>query len=178
MVINFNLLLVWLPMCKYSLTRLSYLANNSMRHLKQILHQHYQEKLLPSTSSSSASDLTAAAQKLHQLGGLQLQVPPHRKQKEGDAVIVIDHIIRTASDKDKRKSSKRFHLLLSKVVNSANGAIWQLQCWFYNAKLNSISSFLMAVDHCTSLHTICATTITIASGKLLIIDYKLEFRLI
>lgn len=34
-----------------------------------------------------------------------------------------------------------------------------------DAKIRSINSFLVAADHCTSLHTICATTITIASGE-------------
>lgn len=102
MVINFNLLLVWLPMCKYTLTRVAYAANVSLQRLKQ---QDQQE-------ASSA-----------------------------------------------RMESPRLRLRSCLISLAARaGKLARL------AKMGALNCCLIAADNCTYLHTICATTITIASG--------------
>lgn len=99
MVINFNLLLVWLPMCKYTLTRVAYAANVSLQRLKQ--------------------QQTISAQ----------------------------------------MGSPRLRLRSCLVSLAARaGKLARL------AKMGALNCCLIAADNCTYLHTICATTITIASG--------------
>lgn len=55
--------------------------------------------------------------------------------------------------------------LTSYLKRNIGKALGRLDCLIITFKIKSINSFLVAVDHCTSLHTICATTITLASGK-------------
>lgn len=45
MVINFNLLLVWLPMCKYTLTRLASIATGSLRRYRREYQNEQQKQL-------------------------------------------------------------------------------------------------------------------------------------
>lgn len=118
MVINFNLILVWMPMCKYFLTWIAYLANNSVRY------QRSQQQRLRNLESSQ-----------------------DRMEKQHP----VNHSILVSLFKKCRISVRR--------TNS------RVQLWLCWAKIKSTNSFLVAVDHCKSLHTICATTITVASGK-------------
>lgn len=124
MVINFNLLLVWLPMCKYSLTRLACLANHSLRRQRESLARLERD--------------------------LQTQPNAH--------LLIISG---QNCDADTNRT-------LRKLKSSITRAYWQLCRWCLQIKAESTNSFLIAVDHCKSLHTICATTITIASGKLVV----------
>lgn len=121
MVINFNLLLVWLPMCKYSLTKMASLATlNSMKQRRRQQQQQQQQN--------------------------QLQ-------------------LKQVVEADSERRDSRWLLLLAKSKCFLQLASQRLDRCFFTAKTLSINSFLNTVDHCTSLHTICATTITIASGK-------------
>lgn len=114
MVINFNLLLVWLPMCKYSLTKLACTGSNSMkiyklRHLELVTSmESYDEPQLMGINSYD---------------------------------------------------------MLGRLKRKFNLTIMKFKFRLIEAKINTIKSFLVAVDHCKYLHTICATTITLASGK-------------
>lgn len=122
MVINFNLLLVWLPMCKYSLTRLAYLGNIKLKGYKKIHHQ---------------------------LGG-------YNDHCDKDLFMVSYSL-----DQKENFTQK----LARKFKTSLQEAILKFKIGFIEIKINSINSFLIAVDHCKQLHTICATTITAASGE-------------
>lgn len=130
MVINFNLLLVWLPMCKYSLTRLACLANYSLRHYKHTLVRHTNQSEFCDTSREHTRTLP----------------------QSGDS------------------SLEPSHLILAKLKLAACQASLRLNQLIFAAKMNTFTAFSMAVDHCKALHTVCATTITIASGKLLSTD--------
>lgn len=57
------------------------------------------------------------------------------------------------------------HNWLATLHKSACREMKRLNCLVLAAEIKSINSFHVAVDNCTSLHTICATTITLASGK-------------
>lgn len=129
MVINFNLLLVWLPMCKYSLTRLACLASCSLRDQRHKLACRYRDRHCSARQEHILVDLPA---------------PSSRKSSGPRALL------------------GRAAVKLSKLVERA---CWQLWNCYYEAKVESTKSFLIAVDHCKSLHTICASTITIASGR-------------
>mgnify|MGYP000858204981 CR=1 FL=1 len=120
MVINFNLMLVWIPMCKYSLTRLTFLANGSLRYFR-LKREH-----LIQTSPSLAMKDEAISGEL---------------------------------------TNSKLERISWKFKRTVMDAIRQLRHLVNSAKFSATKSFLIAVDHCTSLHTICATTITIASGK-------------
>lgn len=121
MVINFNLMLVWIPMCKYTLTRLAYWATKSLQHLKALRQS---QRLQPQLA----------------YGAPEIRQP-------------------TTKLKACYLASKLKALLII-VIHRRFG---ELVC---SAKLNALNSILLAADNCTSLHTICATTITIASGEL------------
>lgn len=142
MIINFNLLLVWIPMCKYSLTRLAFRANNLSNRLKRARNQRQKDKLAAVASSSPPVLIDLSLTKQHHPD------------------LSICHKLYQPKKHTKLSSFER------KFKQSLVDAFDQLGGWLYEAKLNFINSFLIAVDHCTSLHTICATTITIASGKL------------
>lgn len=134
MVINFNLLLVWLPMCKYSLTRLAYLGNRSLNLLKE------KHNKLISPTSLAVIELSTANNNDNSLTS-----------------IAKNHNNKLPQFKEE------FKFILNEFILRTN-------IWFLEIKINSINNFLLAVDHCKSLHTICATTITIASGKCVIIN--------
>lgn len=142
MIINFNLLLVWIPMCKYSLTSLAFRANNLLNRLKRVKNERQKGKLAAASYPPSILiDLSLTKQQHHpDLSKCHKLYQP--------------------------KKPSKLSSFESKFKKSLADAFDQLASWLYEAKLNFINSFLIAVDHCTSLHTICATTITIASGKL------------
>lgn len=121
MVINFNLMLVWIPMCKYTLTRLAYWATKTLRHLRT-LRQRQRLQLSRASPETTQSQAQFASPRVNSLAA-------------------------------------RLKALLIIVIRPFG----ELVC---SAKWNALNSLLLAADHCTSLHTICATTITIASGEL------------
>lgn len=139
MVINFNLLLVWLPMCKYSLTRLACLGINSIRRQRE---QDINEKRQTN---------------LNQIISLAPVNLNNNYALKNESNLCFDNSSTCCESKLNR--------LFRKFKSSVEGTSEQLNKWFKISKLNFINSFLIAVDHCKSLHTICATTITIASGK-------------
>lgn len=143
MVINFNLLLVWLPMCKYSLTRLACLAINSIRRQREQDMNERRETILNQIISST------------------LPQPPSSFE-------TLKHGVKLSNEQQQQQYPLKFstnNKLFKKFKTSVEAAFKQLDKWFRISKLNFINSFLIAVDHCKSLHTISATTITIASGK-------------
>lgn len=137
MVINFNLLLVWLPMCRYSLTRLSCLAISSIRLQRE---QDIDEKRQANLNQIISSKVPS------------FQQPPTL------------NALKNGGDSSVSKFNTNNKVFI-KFKTSVGAAFKQFDEWFRISKLNFINSFLIAVDHCKSLHTICATTITIASGK-------------
>lgn len=151
MIINFNLLLVWLPMCKYSLTRLAFHANNLLNRLK-CEQQERQKKNLNNEVTSMPSSVLVDL--------------PITKQNQSNLNNQYYGLYRA-------KKQTQFSRFERKFRQSLADSFDQLKSWLCMAKLNFINSFLIAVDHCTPLHTICATTITIASGKLQVPSDKL-----
>lgn len=141
MIINFNLLLVWLPMCKYSLTRLAFHANNLLNRLKRE-QQERQKKNLNEVMISQSSPVL-------------IELPIAKQAHQFN----LNHGLYSPT------KPTRFSCFRRKFKQSLAEASNQFKSWICEAKLNFINSFLIAVDHCTPLHTICATTITIASGK-------------
>lgn len=142
MIINFNLLLVWLPMCKYSLTRLAFHANNLLNQLKRQQQGRQKKNLNELVIPLSSSVL--------------IELPITKQAHQFN----LNHGLYRAT------KPTRFSCFRRKFKQSLADASNQFKSWICEAKLNFINSFLIAVDHCTPLHTICATTITIASGKL------------
>lgn len=138
MVINFNLLLVWLPMCKYSLTRLACLGISSIRRQRE---QDINEK-----RQTNLNQIISLA---------PVNLNNNYTLKNGSNLCF----------EQSSTCESKFNKLFRKFKTSVEAAFGQLNKWFKISKLNFINSFLIAVDHCKSLHTICATTITIASGK-------------
>lgn len=136
MVINFNLLLVWLPMCKYTLTKLACLAGKVSSRQRSRLQSlaSWEEP----QSSNQLAEITCATCP---------NVNHHQVAKFG------------------QKSNLSMKRLALKLKWSINKAIRRINYWFCMVKIYSIDTFLIAVDHATSLHTICATTITLASGR-------------
>lgn len=142
MVINFNLLLVWLPMCKYTLTRLACMASGASSRQRHKLRELERSPLAPTNHSTFANTFNHQSQRTSN--------DPHPHQ-----------VVTMPRDNDSPLKVR----LLTKLKWSANRTVWRFQYCFCLAKMNYINSFLVAVDHCTSLHTICATTITLASSK-------------
>lgn len=120
MVINFNLLLVWLPMCKYTLTRAACAAN-------ALLRGPHEE----------------APKKSHHFAG---------------AICIDAPALHAAPAQSEATKTSR-------VARAYREAARKMRAAMLALKVHCVSVFLVAVDHCNSLHTICATTITIASGE-------------
>ena len=146
MVINFNLLLVWLPMCKYTLTRLAVFAFRSASKEKEKLHR------LTTSSAAGRQDQVHVAGKTS--SPLDLTHRTDRSQ------LACYNEFRTGDNQKPAIgcSAEQLKWSIGLAVRKIKHALCLL-------KIKSIGSFLIAVDHCTSLHTICATTITIASGE-------------
>ena len=143
MVINFNLMLVWLPMCKYTLTRLASVACRSAQRQRRQLECLADLLNAGDANATKLREATASRYSKQEIKPSDLELGGKRQVEES--------------------------ALLCKLFKwPVRRTILRVRCWLCAAKLNSINSFLVAVDHSTSLHTICATTITVASGKCLL----------
>lgn len=76
-----------------------------------------------------------------------------------------------------RLNYNKFTNLKREFKFTLNEFILRTNIWLIKVKINFINSFLIAVDHCKSLHTICATTITIASSKFFLLENRNEKRI-
>lgn len=113
MIINVNLLIVWVPMCKFSITKLAFVATNKYTELR----------------AKSSFDHSLCE-----------QVPKH-----------------ASSGHQKAKFSLAQHV--KRVVLGCKLRALQLQ-------ISALHNFVVAADNCKYLHFVCATTISLASGKL------------
>lgn len=136
MVINFNLVLVWIPMCKYTLTKLAVIAVKYNNKQKVVL-----ESLISPDSSS---------------GLITNQLLDHARS--GSMSLARGGNVKASNPSMLRILVRKIKL----IVNKINFRINHLSC---TLKIRAVDSFLIAVDHSTTLHTISATTITLASGK-------------
>jgi hypothetical protein len=148
MVINFNLILVWIPMCKYTLTKLAVIAC-----------EHNQKQRMRLTYLVSRR-------------GLSSPFKGHSKdspQKDATHQIVQ---MNAFYQNDDNSSPNRLSLrvIVEKLKMIVDHANLRIQLFVCKSKIKAINSFLIAVDHSTSLHTISATTITLASGKFGILE--------
>lgn len=149
MVINFNLALVWIPMCKYTLTKLAVMACRLNSRQKNQL-----SRLVSSFCSSSVNAKACVGEQASNARSSPIALPIVLSNKAVDLNAKKSHGFRSASS----HVAKKLMILAGRLK-------FRIKCRLCELKIDTINSFLVAVDHATSLHTISATTITLASGK-------------
>lgn len=131
-------------MCKYTLTRLAVTACGYNHRQKIKLNYLISSKGLPSSVTGH--------EVVDQQKDAAFQVVPFEMPYRSDDNNALNRSILY-------DLAKKFKVIAIQANLRVKHSICKL-------KIKAINSFLIAVDHSTSLHTISATTITLASGKL------------
>ena len=142
MVINVNLLLIWLPMCKLTQTKLACFATHKLNALKQLeldAMSARRRRLLCAASASADNEKGAPIYLCDTLNASH-KLP------------TTTTIVGKAPLGARLKSS---YLLVR----------FRFSLYVLRAKINALHILVTAADNCKYLHFVCASTTAIASGK-------------